>query len=186
MIQLLNEHITLLSCVVILIVCFLYTTGVYKIYRICVNLKILCDNENDILRKLSETKFDNLRRKYESTIKIEIDTDKKTNIPASVYFNENNIYKACNINIKQLDTAAGTLVGLGLLGTFLGLTLGIMGFDNSDSSKIQESINNLLNGMSTAFLTSLVGMTLSMFYTFFDKLWRNKLSKYIYMNFLKN
>ena len=180
MIQFLNEHITLLSCVAILIVCIFYATGVYKIYRACVRLKRLCDNENDVLRELSETKFDNLREKYESTIKIEVETDKKTNIPASVYFNENNIYKSCKINIKQLDTAAGTLVGLGLLGTFLGLTLGIMGFDNSDSSKIQDSINNLLNGMGTAFLTSLVGMTLSMFYIFFDKLCRNQLSKYIF------
>ena len=39
----------------------------------------------------------------------------------------------------------------------------------------------LLGGMGTAFLTSLVGMSLSIIYTVFDKFWRNRLSKHIYV-----
>jgi hypothetical protein len=35
--------------------------------------------------------------------------------------------------------------------------------------------------MGTAFLTSLIGMFLSMVYTLFDKFWRNRLSKHIYV-----
>lgn len=80
----------------------------------------------------------------------------------------------------MLDTASGTLVGLGLLGTFLGLTVGILGFDSSDSSNIQQSIQNLLGGMGTAFSTSLLGMAASLIYTFFDKTMRNNLHKNLY------
>ena len=77
----------------------------------------------------------------------------------------------------MLDTASGTLVGLGLLGTFLGLTLGIQGFDSSNTDKINESIQGLLNGMGTAFLTSLLGMFLSIVFTFIDKSLRHRLYK---------
>ena len=80
-----------------------------------------------------------------------------------------------------MDTAAGTLVGLGLLGTFLGLTLGIKDFDSSSTQNIQKSIQLLLSGMGTAFITSLVGMLLSMIYSFCDKYWRNRLSKHLHV-----
>lgn len=83
--------------------------------------------------------------------------------------------------MRMLDAASGTLVGLGLLGTFLGLTLGITGFDNSSSEKINESIKLLLSGMGTAFLTSLIGMLLSLVYTVvIEKPWKNKLAKSLY------
>lgn len=83
--------------------------------------------------------------------------------------------------MRMLDAASGTLVGLGLLGTFLGLTLGITGFDNSSSEKINESIKLLLSGMGTAFLTSLIGMFLSLVYTVvIEKPWKNKLAKSLY------
>jgi hypothetical protein len=77
----------------------------------------------------------------------------------------------------MLDTAAGTLVGLGLLGTFLGLTLGIKGFDSSNTERINESIQGLLAGMGTAFLTSLLGMTFSILFTAADKALRHRLYK---------
>ena len=77
----------------------------------------------------------------------------------------------------MVDTAAGTLVGLGLLGTFLGLTLGIKGFDSSNTERINESIQGLLAGMGTAFLTSLLGMTFSILFTAADKALRHRLYK---------
>ena len=78
----------------------------------------------------------------------------------------------------MLDTAAGTLVGLGLLGTFLGLTLGIKGFDSSNTERINESIQGLLAGMGTAFYTSLAGMIASILFTGLDKAFRYRLYKY--------
>lgn len=101
-------------------------------------------------------------------------------MPSSVYFSDDNVSRAHKLNLRMLDTAAGTLVGLGLLGTFLGLTIGIAGFDSSNSSNIQGSIQNLLGGMGTAFSTSLVGMLCSLIYTAFDKTIRNKVQRNIH------
>lgn len=70
------------------------------------------------------------------------------------------------------------LVGLGLLGTFLGLTLGIKGFDSSNTERINESIQGLLAGMGTAFYTSLAGMIASILFTGLDKAFRYRLYKY--------
>jgi hypothetical protein len=69
---------------------------------------------------------------------------------------------------KRADKAHGLtqytptlLTSLGILGTFSGIVAGLLGFDPLD---INESIGGLLEGMKTAFTTSLVGMSLSIFY----------------------
>jgi ElaB/YqjD/DUF883 family membrane-anchored ribosome-binding protein len=48
------------------------------------------------------------------------------------------------------------LTSLGILGTFAGIVVGLMGFDPQN---IDGSIEGLLSGLKTAFLTSLVGMS---------------------------
>ena len=135
---------------------------------------------DDILNAFNGTKLEELGKMYVKGITISTPNGKKTNIPAANFFNEENVSKAHKLNLRMLDTASGTLVGLGLLGTFLGLTVGITFFDSSDSSNIQQSIQNLLDGMGTAFSTSLLGMAASLIYTFFDKTMRNNLHKNLY------
>lgn len=135
---------------------------------------------DDILNAFNGTKLEELGKMYVKGITISTPNGKKTNIPAANFFNDDNVSKAHKLNLRMLDTASGTLVGLGLLGTFLGLTVGILGFDSSDSSNIQQSIQNLLGGMGTAFSTSLLGMAASLIYTFFDKTMRNNLHKNLY------
>lgn len=135
---------------------------------------------DDILNAFNGTKLEELGKMYVKGITISTPNGKKTNIPAANFFNDENVSKAHKLNLRMLDTASGTLVGLGLLGTFLGLTVGILGFDSSDSSNIQQSIQNLLGGMGTAFSTSLLGMAASLIYTFFDKTMRNNLHKNLY------
>lgn len=53
------------------------------------------------------------------------------------------------------------LTSLGILGTFLGIVSGLLSFD---SENIEQSIGPLLNGLKTAFITSLLGMSASIFY----------------------
>ena len=132
---------------------------------------------DDILSYLDGTKLKGLCDLYKNEIKIKTSGGLKTNMPASFFFNTDNLSNTFKLNLLKLDTASSTLVGLGLLGTFLGLTLGIIGFDSSDSSNIQQSIQNLLEGMGTAFSTSLLGMFLSLLYTAFYKAKRDKLHK---------
>ena len=50
------------------------------------------------------------------------------------------------------------IVSLGILGTFLGIAIGLFEFDVTD---IQESMPSLLGGLKTAFITSGVGISFS-------------------------
>lgn len=50
------------------------------------------------------------------------------------------------------------IVSLGVLGTFVGIFIGLYGFD---TTSIKDSVPILLEGLKTAFLTSIIGMFLS-------------------------
>lgn len=157
---------------------FLYIAfQVWKLRRIESTIKKVLET-NDVLASLSDTKFSPISESYRKSFKIKDGSTLKTNIPASEYFNNIEVFKCFSLNQKMLDSASGTLVGMGLLGTFLGLTIGISGFDSSNSENIQNSIESLLSGMATAFITSLVGMLLSIIYTIFlDKPLRSKYTR---------
>lgn len=177
-----SEYINIPNVSVVIIVmvfgCFLY-----QAYKIRLLYKIIekATSSDNVLNALTGTKLATITEAYKETISINITEKKQTNTPALELFSEFSTCSAHRINLRLLDTASGTLVGLGLLGTFLGLTLGIKDFDSSSTQNIQRSIQLLLSGMGTAFITSLVGMFFSMIYSFCDKYWRNRLSKHLYI-----
>lgn len=134
-----------------------------------------CIAEENTLEALNESSLSSIAKIYSDSLVIETENGAKTNYLSSDYFNNQSICDNQKINYRLLDTASGTLVGLGLLGTFLGLTIGVADFDSTNSENIQNSIQGLLSGMSTAFSTSLLGMFLSIVYlSFCDKPIRNK------------
>ena len=59
--------------------------------------------------------------------------------------------------------APNAVITLGIFGTFLGIYLGLINFDTSN---INDSIPNLLEGLKTAFITSLFGMFFSLILKF--------------------
>jgi ABC-type transporter Mla subunit MlaD len=63
------------------------------------------------------------------------------------------------VSSQRRENWPNLLTTLGILGTFLGITIGLLDFD---VDKIAESIPNLLGGMKTAFITSLCGMVFSL------------------------
>lgn len=67
-----------------------------------------------------------------------------------------------------LEYAPGIMTSLGILGTFVGIVIGLLAFNVDD---IDGSIKALLAGMKTAFITSLVGMLLSVIFKVVDA-WR--------------
>lgn len=141
-------------------------------------LKSLLDTDN-ILDAVKETDLAAIGASYGKTINIDTGEGMKSNMPASEYINDISVCKCYALNLRIIDTASGTLVGLGLLGTFLGLTIGIGSFDSSNTEKINESIQGLLSGMGTAFTTSLFGMGFSLIFIYMDKAIRHSLYKHI-------
>lgn len=57
---------------------------------------------------------------------------------------------------------AGTLTGLGILGTFIGLSLGLNSFNGNDIYSISDNVGPLLEGMKVAFHTSVYGIFFSL------------------------
>ena len=173
--------VTTLSVVIIVAVFCYFLYQVLKFPRITRRIKSVVDAEDAMVALDNNPKLSTIRKSYVASIVIPCEKGNKTNMPSAEFFSFEKVCSAANLNIRMIDTASGTLIGLGLLGTFLGLTIGVYGFDSSDASKIQNSIEVLLSGMATAFLTSLVGMVLSIFFIFIDKSSRNKLSKQLFL-----
>lgn len=57
---------------------------------------------------------------------------------------------------------SGTLTGLGILGTFLGLSMGLGAFSGDDIFTISDNVGALLSGMKVAFHTSVYGILFSL------------------------
>lgn len=66
---------------------------------------------------------------------------------------------------RFLQHAPSVMTSLGILGTFVGIVIGLLHFD---VAAIDQSIRYLLNGMKTAFITSLVGMLASISFKLID------------------
>lgn len=107
---------------------------------------------------------------YQGTFSNYGDKQKTTELSEN-YFNEQNILYA-SINIRFVNNVSNILIGLGILGTFVGLTYGIADSKFETTEEIKNSIDNLLSGMGTAFVTSIWGMGLSLIFTVIFK-WRH-------------
>lgn len=94
---------------------------------------------------------------------------------ADEYFNLANISNGVNLQFWQ--NIGGIFTGLGILGTFLGLSVGLSGIDLQNISN--KEIANLVSGMNTAFFTSLIGITGALIFSGFHKRIIEKLSKSI-------
>lgn len=109
---------------------------------------------------------------YNSTF----NTLNKTEFEASYFFNYRNVFNRL-LNLRFYETLPNLFIGAGILGTFVGLTLGISNFDTSSTESIKDSINLLLSGMATAFVTSVWGMFLSISINAIEKISIRNISK---------
>ena len=67
----------------------------------------------------------------------------------------------------------GTMTGLGILGTFIGLSMGLGSFNGDDIYTISDNVGPLLSGMKVAFHTSVYGIIFSLI---FDYVYRSIMS----------
>ncbi|ABO66647.1 Conserved hypothetical protein [Geobacillus thermodenitrificans NG80-2] len=68
-----------------------------------------------------------------------------------------------------MDMGAGIHVSLGVLGTFVGLSVGLSELHINDTEALRSGIGSLLDGMKVAFYTSVWGVLLSLMWTMFDR-----------------
>lgn len=67
---------------------------------------------------------------------------------------------------NQLNQVAGVMTGLGILGTFIGLSIGLQEFNTGSTMEITNSITPLMNGIKVAFHTSIYGLVFSLTFNY--------------------
>ena len=100
-------------------------------------------------------------------------------VPAETYFSDQIlIYSPTRAELfKHLP---GVLTGIGIIGTFTGLILGLQAFNVSDRPDVvRHSLNGLLQGVGEAFVISASAITLAMVITALEKLLVSILSKQV-------
>ena len=87
------------------------------------------------------------------------------------YINEDLVDTVMHRN--ELNQVPGMLTGLGILGTFIGLSIGLQHFNTSGSIQtMTDSIDGLMSGIKVAFHTSIFGMVFSLT---FNAIYKRKL-----------
>lgn len=96
------------------------------------------------------------------------------------YINEDTIIYATG-GTRLAELTPGILVSLGILGTFLGLVMGLSGLtlSASDTSTLLAGMEKLIAGMSTAFLTSIAGVVASIAFNLLNNHYVGKCEKAI-------
>ena len=90
---------------------------------------------------------------------------------ASLFFSEDRLLGQ-HLNLRFWNSVPALLVGLGILGTFIGLVWGLIpfsGIDFTQTDQIRKAIKELLSGVSTAFVTSVWGMATSLLFNGLEK-----------------
>jgi len=71
------------------------------------------------------------------------------------------------LDLKTKKDFKSQIVSVGVLGTFVGIFIGLQNFNPED---IMHSVNDILSGLKTAFFTSIVGMGVALILSVIEKL----------------
>lgn len=101
---------------------------------------------------------------------------------ACCHFNESTVVNG-EINLHYYKALPNYFTGLGILGTFAGLVCGIYlagkGLASDDPTLLKHALQQLLEGASLAFWTSIVGIITSIAFSIYEKRTMQKLHRFI-------
>lgn len=112
-----------------------------------------------------ENVFDNdvLKRQFAKYQRLMNNNERRAAADISDFINDEVLE---SIGQKQFNSAlSGIFTGLGILGTFIGLSFGLISFSGNDIFTISDNVGPLLEGMKVAFHTSVYGMLLSIVFS---------------------
>jgi hypothetical protein len=93
----------------------------------------------------------------------------RATVPAEVFFNTQVLVDS-PLNTEFFRHLPGLLTGIGIIGTFSGLILGLSGFDpTGDAVAVKKSLDALLGGVREAFYASAFAIAFAMLITFVEK-----------------
>ncbi|HGX0790581.1 TPA: type I Zorya anti-phage system protein ZorA1 [Escherichia coli] len=98
--------------------------------------------------------------------------------PSASFFSEQQLVDI-PLNTEFFKHLPGILTGVGIIGTFYGLMIGLNHFDPSTPDQVSSSVNNLLRDVLYAFLGSAFAITFSILITWLEKFCLAKCYKYL-------
>ena len=98
--------------------------------------------------------------------------------PSASFFSEQQLVDI-PLNTEFFKHMPGILTGVGIIGTFYGLMIGLNHFDPSTPEQVSSSVNNLLRDVLYAFLGSAFAITFSILITWLEKFCLAKCYKYL-------
>ena len=99
----------------------------------------------------------------------------RSTVPAEVYFSPHSVVDG-RVHAEFFKHLPGIFTGIGIIGTFSGLLMGLRSFHISeDSVVVRNSLSSLLHGVSEAFVVSALAIMLAMLTTVLEKYRLNSL-----------
>jgi methyl-accepting chemotaxis protein len=128
-----------------------------------------------IFNEVHKSRFKELWDRYYKRVKNKEEDEK---IKVDDFFSDDVLYHHMGYR-SWMDMGSGLFVSIGVLGTFIGLSVGLTELNVGDSDALRTGIGSLIDGMKVAFYTSVWGVFLSLVWTFFDRIIGQKLEKEI-------
>jgi|GEM_PF-2246264 hypothetical protein len=127
------------------------------------------DIKNKAFDKEKKEHWPELWGEFDETF-VEVDGQLQNTLEASTYFNTTTLAGSL-VGNRLLAAGPGIITGLGVLGTFIGLQLGLGHLSlDGNSQQMQIEIQGLVASASIAFTTSVWGVLLSLCFNFFEKI----------------
>lgn len=131
-------------------------------------------------QQLKASKVGMLWREFDESLVLSSDQKQLFNtLDAEHFFNARTLANGLTAS-RLLAAAPSFLVAIGVLGTFVGLTVGLEGLvgTSGEIDALKDGINKLISGAAVAFMTSVWGVALSLALNVIEKvLERNALGK---------
>jgi len=168
----------------------LYSASKKKIEGIKVELdglsaETLHEKRRDILKAIEQVDKESGRlwREFDESL---VTSDQapflRNTLDAEHFFSTHTLSRGLTEN-RLIAAAPGFLTAVGVIGTFLGLTLGLSGLNiagGADTSELTEGIQKMISGASVAFITSVWGVATSLVFNVFEKILERKIRNKIH------
>jgi hypothetical protein len=92
----------------------------------------------------------------------------QTNSAAELFFSEHALVDS-PLQVNFYKHVPGILTGVGIIGTFSGLIMGLIQFDVSNPEQVQNALSHLVQTVGYAFVISACAITLAMVFTWAEK-----------------
>lgn len=151
------------------------------------NPEEMAERRRDLLSRLvgKKRKADgtsHVWKEFDDSLVVSRDGDHLYNtLDAEHFFNTHSLARGVT-DSRLLAAVPSFLIAIGVLGTFVGLTVGLSGLelgDDADVDALRDGIHAMIAGAAVAFATSVWGVLLSVGVNAYEKFWETWIRRYV-------